>query len=191
MHFLQKHPDQMLLWQLRVQSAISLNEPMAGYEAGQKLIAAGAADSDEPALQQLLGALKNKGWLDKQGAEEAQEYIRLRNVKLSLVYGTWSAKMSWHYWTTMTVTVSELGDMKEPFGIRLENGSPKTCRLDGGATGTFMIDPRDVVGETYTTNRRLTLLSYSTSELKPCTINGSVVDNAGKEVSRVTIGNGH
>ena len=62
--FLQKHPDQMLLWQFRAQLAISLNEPMEGYKAGQKLLAAGAADSTDPNLQQLLGELKNKGWLD-------------------------------------------------------------------------------------------------------------------------------
>jgi hypothetical protein len=190
--FLQKHPDLMLLWKFRVVSAIDLNEPMAGYEAGQKLLAMGAADSNDPALQQLLAQLKNKGWLDKQGAEEAQEYIRLRSLKLSLVYGTWSNKMSFHYSTTMTVTVGELGDMKEPVGIRLENGSPKTCRLDGGATGTFTIDPGNVVGGTYTTNRRLTLLSYSTSNYeKPCTVNLSIVDKTGKEISRVTRNNGY
>ena len=73
--FLQKHPDQMLLWQLRAASAISLNEPMLGYEAGQKLLGAGAADSNDPALQQLLGQLKNKGWLDKQIAEKQAEII--------------------------------------------------------------------------------------------------------------------
>lgn len=76
--FLRKHPDQMLLWQLRAASAISLNEPLEGFEAGQKLLAAGAADSSDPALQQLLGRIKNKGWLDKEGAEklyEQQRYI--------------------------------------------------------------------------------------------------------------------
>lgn len=73
--FLQKYPDQILLWQLRAASAISLNEPMAGYEAGEKLIAAGAANSNEPNLQRLLGQLKNKGWLDKQKAEELQRSV--------------------------------------------------------------------------------------------------------------------
>src|SRR5258705_7978903 len=41
--FLQKHPTEMLLWQLRAASAISLNDPMAGYDAGPKLLAAGTA----------------------------------------------------------------------------------------------------------------------------------------------------
>jgi hypothetical protein len=87
--FLQKHPDQMLLWQFRVVSAMGLNEPMDGYQAGQKLLAAGAADSNDPNLQELLGQLKNKGWLDKQGAERQAE----RNWML----GTWSISVS-HSW---------------------------------------------------------------------------------------------
>jgi protein-disulfide isomerase len=70
---LQKHPGQMLLWQLRAASAISLDDPVAAYEAGQKLIAAGAADSSDTNLQRLLAQLKNKGWLDKQAAEEAKK----------------------------------------------------------------------------------------------------------------------
>lgn len=78
--FLQKHPDQLLLWQLRAASAISLNDPMAGYEAGQKLLALGAADSNDPNLQVLLGQLKNKGWLDRKGAEEAQHLAQAREL---------------------------------------------------------------------------------------------------------------
>ena len=71
--FLQKHPDQLLLWQLRAATAISLNDPRAGYEAGQTLMAMGAADSNDPNLQRLLGQLKNKGWLDQQGVKKAEE----------------------------------------------------------------------------------------------------------------------
>jgi len=73
--FLQKHPDQILLWQVRAASAISLNEPMAGYEAGEKLIGAGAANSSDANLQRLLGQLRNKGWLDRQRAEELQQTV--------------------------------------------------------------------------------------------------------------------
>ena len=78
--FLQRHPDQMLLWQLRAAAAISLNDPTQGYEAGQKLIVGGAADSNDPSLQRLLGQLKNKGWLDKKGAEEAQHLAQAREL---------------------------------------------------------------------------------------------------------------
>jgi hypothetical protein len=73
--FLQKHPDQILLWQLRAASAISLNEPVAGYEAGEKLIGAGAANSNDANLQRLLGQLRNKGWLDRHNAEELQRNV--------------------------------------------------------------------------------------------------------------------
>jgi hypothetical protein len=87
--FLEKHPKQMLLWQLRAASAISLNDPMAGYEAGQKLIASGAADSNDANLQRLLGQLNNKGWLDKeqatQQAAEAKRYDWL--------LGTWASSV--------------------------------------------------------------------------------------------------
>lgn len=61
--FLLKHPDQTLLWQLRAASAISLNDPMAGYEAGQKLLASGVTDSTDSNVRRLLAQLKNKGWL--------------------------------------------------------------------------------------------------------------------------------
>ena len=87
--FLQKHPDQMLLWQLRAQTAISLNDPMAGYEAGQKLLAAGVADSTDPNSRRLLAQLKNKGWLDKQGAEDAS-----KQVAYEWILGNWSVHFS-------------------------------------------------------------------------------------------------
>lgn len=84
--FLQKHPGQMLVWQLRAAAAISLNDPMAGYAAGQMLIAAGAADSNDPSLEQLLGQLKSKHYLDKQQAETAA-----RQAKYDWILGTVSA----------------------------------------------------------------------------------------------------
>lgn len=80
--FLQKHPEQMLLWQIRAAAAISVNDPDAGYEAAQKLLAAGAADSNDAALQRLLGQLKNNGWLDRQGVESFKRY--------AWIVGTWS-----------------------------------------------------------------------------------------------------
>ncbi|MGA3008597.1 MAG: formylglycine-generating enzyme family protein, partial [Opitutaceae bacterium] len=64
--FLQKHPQQTLIWQLRAASALSLDDITAGFEAGQKLLAAGAADSNDPDLRPLMAQLKNKGWLDEQ-----------------------------------------------------------------------------------------------------------------------------
>jgi len=80
--FLQKHPTEMLLWQLRAASAFSLDDITAGYEAGQKLLAMGAADSNDSNLQQLLAQLKNKGWLDKEEVEkQAKKYAPV---------GTWS-----------------------------------------------------------------------------------------------------
>lgn len=70
--FLQKHPDQMLLWQLRAASAISLHEPLAGFDAAQKLLSRGAANSKDPNVSQLLAKLKLLGWLDAQQAQALQ-----------------------------------------------------------------------------------------------------------------------
>src|ERR1700722_4587620 len=87
--FLQKHPSQMLLWQLRAASAISVNDPMAGYEAGKKLLAMGAADGNDLNLQRLLAQLKNKGWLDEEWAEKIKKQLELTK-KYGWMLGTWS-----------------------------------------------------------------------------------------------------
>ena len=87
--FLQEHPTQMLLWQLRAASAISVNDPMAGFEAGEKLLAAGAADSNDSNLQSLLAQLKNKGWLEKEWAETIKKRMELTK-RYGWMLGTWS-----------------------------------------------------------------------------------------------------
>lgn len=78
--FLQKHPEQMLLWQIRAAAALSLDDMYAGSDAGQKLLAAGAADSNNPSLERLISQLKLKGWLDREKMAEAK-----RNTADSLV----------------------------------------------------------------------------------------------------------
>jgi hypothetical protein len=187
--FLQRHPDLTLLWQFRVISAISLNEPVLGYEAGQKLLAGGAADSSDPVLQNLLAQLRNTRWLDRQGMEDAEEYRRLQNLGLGLVYGEWTKGFHWFFHAVLTLTVSGLGDLKEPVNIRLENASPKTCRLDGGAVGMITIKPGDATNGTYTTSRTAMLTSKS-NFFVPCTVNAYVVNKAGKTISSVNIVNG-
>jgi hypothetical protein len=92
--FLQKHPAAMLLWQLRAASAMSLDNPAAGYEAGQKLIAAGAADGNDSNVRRLLAQLKNKGWLDKQNVAVQQDQEDLKR-KFGWLVGTW--KVSWRW----------------------------------------------------------------------------------------------
>ncbi len=70
--FLKQHPEQMLLWQLRAAAAIGLVEPRDGFDAGQRLLAGGAMDSNDPALQQLLAKLKLMGWMDKNRVADLQ-----------------------------------------------------------------------------------------------------------------------
>jgi hypothetical protein len=93
--FLQKYPDQMLLWEFRVAAALILDDPDAGYEAGQKLLAAGAADSNDPNLQQLIAKLKIKGWLDKQEVQRAKNIIEF-NKEFGWVFGTWKVVSYWN-----------------------------------------------------------------------------------------------
>ena len=85
--FLQKHPDELLIWQLRAATALSLNDMIAGYESGQKFLASGLADND-PNLQHLLAQLNLKGWLNKQRAEaqkkrdtEAGGFLKLKEKR--------------------------------------------------------------------------------------------------------------
>jgi hypothetical protein len=91
--FLEKHPRNMLLWQLRGAAAIFLNNPLAGYEAGHNLLALGAADSDDPKLQQIIAKLKIKGWLDFSAAEAAA-----KQAPYDWLQGSWSVSciISWH-----------------------------------------------------------------------------------------------
>jgi hypothetical protein len=91
--FLQKNPEQMLLWEIRAASALSLDDMYAGYEAGQKLLAAGAADSDSPNLEHLISQLKLKGWLDRDRMEEAKKntadsLVNSLGMKFTRVPGT-------------------------------------------------------------------------------------------------------
>ena len=131
----------------------SLDEPMAGNEAGQRLLAVGVTDSTDANVRILLAQLQDKGWLDKQGMEDAEQYNWLQSLKLGLAYGIWSTgHFDLTMKTKMTCTVSGLGDMKEQVNILLENASPKACRLDGGATGIITINPGDAAGGIYTTS---------------------------------------
>jgi len=94
--FVHEHPNELLLWQLRAAAAISLNDPVAGYEAGRRLLLTGVADGTDPNLRRLLAQLRNKGWLDQQVVEAAK-----KEAKYAWVSGTWS--VSWSYsWAERT-----------------------------------------------------------------------------------------
>jgi hypothetical protein len=92
--FLLKYPEQLILWKFRALISLSLDQPDAGYEAGQKLLDAGAADSNDPTLQQLISQLKIKGWLNRQGVEKAKQKIE-EDKKYSWLIGTWTGTQSW------------------------------------------------------------------------------------------------
>jgi len=89
--FAEQHPDDTLIWQLRAAAAMSLNEPIEGYEAGQELLSAGAADSNDPNLQHLMAQLNLQGWLDHKKAE-----YREQEKGFEWLLGTWTA--TWDWW---------------------------------------------------------------------------------------------
>jgi hypothetical protein len=94
--FLQKHPDQMLLWQLRAAIAMVANLPVAGYEAGHRLLDAGVGDSTDPNSRQLLAELKNRGYLDH-GVMETALVERKQHEELeryNWLLGSWSVSWS-------------------------------------------------------------------------------------------------
>ena len=92
--FLEKHPEQTLLWQLRAAAALALNDPDEGYEAGQKLLAAGAAETQDANLLRLMAQLKNKNWLDAEGVAAAKAQIE-NDKKYGWLIGTWDADHTW------------------------------------------------------------------------------------------------
>lgn len=186
-----KHPEQMLLWKLSAAAAISLNQPREGYAAGHWLLAYGAADSNDPAVQALMGQLKNKDWLTTRGVAVAEEFAWLSSLKPSLTFGPWAfvSFLNTHLKSTVTLTVGGLGDLKRPVNLSLENLTPQTCRVDGGAIGPIVITPQDAVGGIYTTTRTATLLGNRYEV--PCTVKASIVSSWGQTVVWASINNGH
>jgi hypothetical protein len=89
--FAEQHQDDTLIWQLRAAAALSLNEPIEGYEAGQELLSVGAADSNDPNLQHLMAQLNLEGWLDHKKAE-----FREQEKGFEWLLGTWTA--TWDWW---------------------------------------------------------------------------------------------
>ncbi|MBZ5659736.1 MAG: hypothetical protein LAO08_04955 [Acidobacteriia bacterium] len=136
--FLEKHPHEFLVWQLRAASAISLNDPIAGYEAGQKLLRMDAADNNDANLQRLLAQLKNKGWLDKKRVEITEGI-----EQYSWMTGTWGIRGKYGYlWNE---EFSQSGSVIEGFPIYV-GGAGKSAEPDIRGT---IIDSEEIRWEHY------------------------------------------
>src|SRR5581483_5266992 len=61
--FLNEHPNLLALWAMRASAALELGARHVTWQAGQNLIALGAADSKSPTIRKLLARLDRKGWL--------------------------------------------------------------------------------------------------------------------------------
>jgi hypothetical protein len=132
--FLQKHPDQILLWQLRAASAISLNDFVAGYDAGQKLLAARVADSTDPGSRRLLAQLKNKGWLDKKALADFQEKEHLNR------YSFLGERQTFTHSRRGRLTLNENEAVYEGADgiIRISRDDIREIQADGGGGVTFL-----------------------------------------------------
>lgn len=88
--FVAAHPEQTRIWLLRAVSALALDRPQDGWEAGQHLISAGMKNTDDPQTRQILAKLNRKGWLitDRKGIEEAQAALD-RKSQSDLLAGLW------------------------------------------------------------------------------------------------------
>jgi hypothetical protein len=91
--FLKSHPEVKEIWVHRAVAALALGRPQEGWEAGQKLIALGALDSNEEQERAVLAQLNRKNWLDKEapaspGAAAGQPWENSLGMKFGPVPGT-------------------------------------------------------------------------------------------------------
>ncbi len=138
--FLVKHPDEILLWQLRAASALILNNPKAGYEAGQNLLAVGAADSIDPSMQHLMAQLNLEGWLEKRNVEITEGI-----TNYSWMLGTWGIWGKYGYEWNEEFSIS--GSVIEGYPIYV-GGAGKTANPDIRGT---IVDSAEIRWERYFT----------------------------------------
>jgi hypothetical protein len=61
--FAAAHPEQTNIWVMRAFAAVDVDEPKLGWEAGKKLQALGADNSENPKMRRVMASLDRKGWL--------------------------------------------------------------------------------------------------------------------------------
>jgi TPR repeat protein len=129
--FILKHPHETLIWQLRAAAAIRLDAPFAGYQAGQELLAAGAAESSDPGVQNLLTQLSVKGWMDPKGAENAQTEINRKATGLGCVNASMKATYEKKKFTVIEVNMSWETDQQMTGFVKLQKANAQltgTCK---------------------------------------------------------------
>jgi hypothetical protein len=79
--FAAAHPEQTNIWVMRAFAAVDLDEPKLGWEAGKKLQALGADNSNDPKLRRAMASLDRKGWLgDKPAADRREINAAIKSV---------------------------------------------------------------------------------------------------------------
>ena len=93
--FVAKHPDYLKAWQFRAVAALELDKAQQGLEAGLKLKALGALDSEDPAMMKLMANLNRKQWLDETAVDRIREEAKaaaVANLRRTFWQGSWQNK---------------------------------------------------------------------------------------------------
>ncbi len=91
---LQTYPLQTNLWLLRAATALEANKEIEAREAGNKLIALGLDDSQDPKLVALMAKLERKGWLGTNSAAE-QSITSINSIVLTKAVSLPKPGASW------------------------------------------------------------------------------------------------
>ena len=91
--FVEAHPEQTTVWLMRASAGLALDRPREGWEAGQKLLAQGALDSQDTQTRQVMAQLNRRKWLETAApssnrAAPGQKYENSLGMKFVPVPGT-------------------------------------------------------------------------------------------------------
>ena len=131
--FVEKHPDDVLIWQLRAATARAANAPLDGFEAGQKLVALGAADRGDVGALRLLGQLKNLGWMDKQQVTVANIKAQTAN-QFAWMLGNWNLANPYNTNTHVVEVIQPTNESFEMWSVK--DGARQIQELRGKILAT-------------------------------------------------------
>jgi tetratricopeptide (TPR) repeat protein len=86
--FLELAPNRADILVMRAALALELEDAHAGWEAGRKLTALGAGNSDDPKIQKVMAKLERKGWLAE--TDPVVKASEARQKLLDDFAGTWN-----------------------------------------------------------------------------------------------------
>ncbi len=174
--FVAKFPDQTNIWLMRAAAAMELNDVDSGWQAGQKLKAMGALDSDDAQTRKIMMSLNRKEWLGdnfekaKSANREAKLAVSLSNlpVERQKLIGTW-VLASAHY--------SSIPSSKRNGTIRIFLSDEGSLHISGKASTSGVVnDPDPFSGSLEVPDQALAFDGSITADWKLKAINGPYRD---------------